>query len=369
MVTDMQPKRTSKARIKSSTVAIYLSVFTLLVAVIAVGYRAPEEAASSNVAPSSPLANTATNALEAPTINDVVATNIAASVAVAANLAVAPNVLERAVSTRVQNEYASSSDSTLSKPAIIQLSAASRNISTYTVVAGDTASTVAAKFGLTVDTIKWANNLVGDALTVGAVLDILPRNGIVYTVKSNDTIQSIATKYKADAAVITTYNDLEINGISAGLKIIVPNGVLPQNERPGYVQVATFITGYSAGFSTGRTWFISYGTPNNGRYAPGNCTAYAFDRRAAIGRPIGPMWGNAGSWATNARAAGYTVNKTPAVGAVIQDWGHVAIVEAILPNGDLELSEMNASVSGGGYNIVSGRILSASAIGQYYYIH
>ena len=79
--------------------------------------------------------------------------------------------------------------------------------------------------------------------------------------------------------------------------------------------------------------------------------------------------GNAGAWATNARAAGYTVSRTPAAGAVIQDSGHVAIVEAVLPNGDLQLTEMTARVSGGGFNIVSGRILPAGQVGQYYYIH
>ena len=88
-----------------------------------------------------------------------------------------------------------------------------------------------------------------------------------------------------------------------------------------------------------------------------------------MGRPVGAMWGNAGSWAVNARNAGYLVNRTPAAGAVIQDSGHVAIVEKVLPNGDLELSEMNARVPGGGFNIVSGRILPAGQVGQYYYIH
>jgi surface antigen len=349
------------------------------VAVIAIGYRAPEQGASAALA--APVANTATAPSDRPAVNDVVASDIAASVAAASNLAIAPNVAERAVSTRVQTQYASSDvTSSISKPTIVQLSAASRNITKYPVVAGDTVESVAIKFGISADTVKWANNLTTSNLAVGSTLDILPRDGIVYTVKDGDTVQALADKYKADGSLITTYNDLEISGLSAGLKIVIPGGQLPSNERPGYrAPVAarstsggtngTYITGYSAGFSNGSTWFIKRGTPNNGSYAPGNCTAYAFDRRAEIGRPIGQRWGNAGSWATNARNAGYTVNRTPAAGAVIQDSGHVAIVEAVLPNGDLQLSEMNARVSGGGYNIVSGRILPAGQVGQYYYIH
>lgn len=367
-------KRAPKGRVKSSTVAIYTSIFALLVAVIAVGYRAPQQDATA--ASTAPVANAASVGSDQPAVNDVVASDIAASVAAASNLAIAPNVAERAVSTRVQTEYASSDvSSSISKPTIVQLSSASRQITKYSVVAGDTVDSVAAKYGISADTVKWANNLTTNNLAAGSTLDILPRDGIAYTVKDGDTAQSLADKYKADASLITTYNDLEISGLTAGLKIIIPDAQLPSNERPGYAApraygaVGTYITGYSSGFSNGSTWFIKNGTPNLGRYAFGNCTAYAFDRRLELGRPVGAMWGNAGSWATNARNAGYLVDRNPAAGAVIQDSGHVAIVEVVLPNGDLQLSEMNAHVPGGGFNIVSGRILPASQVGQYYYIH
>jgi surface antigen len=371
----LQPaKQSPKGRVRSSTVAIYTSVFTLLVAVIAIGYRIPEQDATAVSA--APLANSATATNNRPAVNDVVANDIAASVAAASNLAIAPNVAERAVSTRVQNQYAASDvTSSISKPTIVQLSTASRNITQYAVVAGDTVDTVAVKFGISADTVKWANNLTNSSLAAGSTIDILPRDGIAYTVRDGDTVQSLADKYKANGSLITTYNDLEISGLTVGLKIVIPGAQLPKTERPGYVAPraattgGTYITGYSSGFSGGNTWFIRKGTPNQGSYAFGNCTAYVFDRRAEMGKPIGQRWGNAGSWATNARSAGFTVNRTPSAGAIIQDSGHVGVVEEVLPNGDLRLSEMNARVSGGGYNIVSGRILSAGQVGQYYYIH
>ena len=375
-----QTKRSAKGRVKSSTVAIYTSVFALLVAVIAVGYRAPEQ--ETTAASAAPMVSATNTTADKPAVNDVVANDIAASVAAASNLAIAPNVAERAVSTRVQTQYASSDvTSSISKPTIVQLSTASRQITKYAVVDGDTVESVATKFGLTPDTIKWANNLTNSSLAAGSTIDVLPRDGIVYTVKDGDTVQSLADKYKADGSSITTFNDLEISGLSAGLKIVIPGAELPSNERPGYVAPraaatysrgstgGTYITGYSSGFSSGSTYFIRKGTPNMGSYAYGNCTAYAFDRRAELGKPIGQRWGNAGSWATNARSAGFSVNRTPSAGAVIQDSGHVAIVEEVLANGDLRLSEMNARVSGGGFNIVSGRILPAGQVGQYYYIH
>lgn len=370
-------KRSQKGRIKSSTVAIYASIFVLLVAVIAVGYRAPEQALATTASVA-----TTTEKNDQPAVNDVLATDIAASVAEAADLAVAPNVAELAVSTRIQSEYAGSSSdsSTISKPSIVEVSAAGRDITTYAVQEGDTVASVAAKYGLSENTIKWANNLTSNSLAAGSNLEILPRDGIVYVVKDGDTIEKIASRYKADVSVVTTYNDLEINGIATGLKIIIPNGELPSTERPGYVAprvytaATNYTTGYSSGFSGGKTWFIKRGTPmlSGNTYARGNCTAYAFDRRAELGRPVGARWGNATSWARSAAIAGYRVSNTPSVGAVIQNsggYGHVAIVEAILPNGDLQLSEMNASVAGGGYNIVSGRILSAALVGQYAYIH
>ncbi|MFZ1249970.1 MAG: LysM peptidoglycan-binding domain-containing protein [Candidatus Microsaccharimonas sp.] len=360
----------SKGRIKSSTIAVYASVFVLLVVLIAIGYRAPQEV--SGVANTAPI--TSENAIhtENTAINEVVSSNIAASVATATNLAVAPSVTSLAISTQIESELPSSDDSSISKPQIIQVSSASRKITNYTVAAGDTTDSIAAKFGISKTTLKWANNLSSDNLTVGKSLDILPRDGIAYTVKSGDTAQGIADKYKSDASTIVTFNDLEISGVTPGLKIIVPNGQLPNTEQPGYTApISTLYAGYSSGNNSGRTWSIRIGTPmyagNN--YAVGNCTAYVFDRRVELGNPVRPSWGNAVSWAAAARSAGYVVNNTPSVGSVIQNGGgagHVAIVEKILDNGDLELSEMNY---GGGWNLVSGRILPAANISQYLYIH
>lgn len=360
--------RRKRTKLKLSTIAVYASAFVLLVAIVALGYRAPERGVG-------PVANV--NATQTPgvteqiSVDDVVAANVAVSLASAVDLSVTGSVKEYAAATQAQRLIESSNGLGVSGPTIVALSSASRGITTYTVVDGDTVPSVAAKFGLTADTIRWANNLTGDRLTAGSALNILPSNGITYTIREGDTAQSIAEKYKSDAALIITTNDLEISGVTPGLKIVVPNGILPNNERPGYVAPSTFITGYSAGAGSGRTWLIRYGTPNRGNYAWGNCTAYAFDRRADLGRPIGGNWGNAGSWANSARNAGYVVNRTPAAGAVIQDWGHVAIVEQVLPNGDLELSEMNYYAFGasGANNTVSGRILPAAYVGQYYYIH
>ena len=359
---------------------MYAGVFTLLIAVIAIGYRTPQEEIVMSSA--NPVVETAKGNAVSPAVNDVVATNIAASVAQTAALAVAPNVAERAVSTKVEAVYASTDSSSVAKPIIVSTANSVRDVTKYTVAEGDTADSVAVKFGISVDTVKWANNLKNSTLTPGSELDILPRDGVLYTAKDGDTVEKIAEKYKADASLIVSYNDLELNGLTSGLRLIIPGGVLPETERPGYVAPRAaapsyasggYVSGYSAGFG-GHTWHIRVGTPMyaGNTYAFGNCTAYAFDRRAELGRPVGARWGNAATWAYLARAAGYKVSNTPSVGAVIQNgggYGHVGVVERILPNGDIEISEMNAYVSGGGFNKVSGRIVSAASVGQYAYIH
>ncbi|MDB5160363.1 MAG: hypothetical protein JWO99_626 [Candidatus Saccharibacteria bacterium] len=354
----------AKGRIKSSTIAVYASVFVLLVVLIAIGYRAPQQV--SGVANAAPLATTPTSDTQTATVNDVVASNIAANVASATNLSVAPSVASLAISTQIQSELPSTNDSSISKPQIIQVSSATRKITSYTVVAGDTASSVAAKFGISATTVKWANNLTTENLVVGSSVDILPRDGIVYTVKTGDTVQSIADKYKADASLITSANDLEISGVTPGLKIIVPNGQLPNTEQPGYVAPVTY------SYSSGSSAYAGYRAGSVGnRYAYGNCTWYAYERRAAMGMPVGSFWGNGGSWAYSARAAGYAVNNIPAYGAVLVEAGspgHVAVVESVAADGTVVVSEMN-NAAYGGFNIINNRTISAGQAAVYQYIH
>ncbi len=72
------------------------------------------------------------------------------------------------------------------------------SIAKYTVKSGDTLSSIADEFGISQDTIRWANGIPSgrDTLTVGQVLDIPPMNGVLYTVKKGDTLDSIIKKTK-----------------------------------------------------------------------------------------------------------------------------------------------------------------------------
>ena len=92
----------------------------------------------------------------------------------------------------------------------------------YTVQNGDTVSSIAHQFGLTVNTILWANNLTTYGLIrPGDTLTILPYSGILYTVKTGDTVSKIATKYGIDVDKVLSCNDLAA-GLKVGQKIVVP---------------------------------------------------------------------------------------------------------------------------------------------------
>ncbi len=101
----------------------------------------------------------------------------------------------------------------------------SDQISLYVVHKGDTLSEIAIMFGVTKNTIIWANDLQGKPITVGQKLVILPISGVQHLVKKGDTLQSIAKQYKADLDEILQFNDLSKNSkLAVGDEIVIPDG-------------------------------------------------------------------------------------------------------------------------------------------------
>lgn len=99
-----------------------------------------------------------------------------------------------------------------------------REITEYTVQLGDTISSIANRFGLTVNTILWANNLsINSLIRPGNTLNIPPVSGLVYSVKSGDNLSKIATTYKIEVSEIIKQNDLKENeSLKIGQKLILP---------------------------------------------------------------------------------------------------------------------------------------------------
>jgi len=96
----------------------------------------------------------------------------------------------------------------------------------YTVKKGDTIASIANTFGISSETILWANNLnSGSVLKQGQTLIILPVSGVLYRVQSGDSVSQIAKTYKGDAARIVAFNELTSESdISIGDILVIPDG-------------------------------------------------------------------------------------------------------------------------------------------------
>jgi murein DD-endopeptidase MepM/ murein hydrolase activator NlpD len=106
----------------------------------------------------------------------------------------------------------------------------------YVVKDGDTISSVAAKFGIDTNTIRWENNLENiNTIKPGLVLKILPVSGVAHKVTRGETINSIAKRYSAEPQAIAdfpfnTFEDEETFGLLVGQVLIVPDGKKPQPQ-------------------------------------------------------------------------------------------------------------------------------------------
>jgi murein DD-endopeptidase MepM/ murein hydrolase activator NlpD len=104
----------------------------------------------------------------------------------------------------------------------------------YTVKEGDTVSSIAEKFGVSEDTIRWQNDLKSkNSIKEGQVLEILPVTGILHKVQKGDTVYSIARKYDSSAQAIVdfpynTFTNDETFELAIGQTVVVPDGVMPE---------------------------------------------------------------------------------------------------------------------------------------------
>lgn len=286
-------------------------------------------------------------------VDTIAAADIAANIAIATQSPIAILVSNQADSERAVSKINTGDEIAVAKPQIVSTggdSATSNDINFYTVVSGDTVSSVAAKFNVTSRSVKDSNNLYGDFVSVGTVLRIPPknRNGVVHKVTDGDTPESLASKYSANADKITAFNDAELSGLVVGAYIFIPDGInnvpTPSNNNASFAFFNPIYGGNS--------------------YAAGYCTWYVASR---IGVPSN--WGNANTWDSGARSSGWVVSNTPVAGAIFQTdygWaGHVGIVEEVSPdNTQIRFSDMNG-VAGFGRVGFSGWV-SAS---RYVYIY
>ncbi len=164
-----------------------------------------EEYAGDTSLALSPVSYRSNNALSAISrgVDDLGAEDPAAVSLIGGSIITAPSVSESYESTAARDE-----------------------IESYIVSDGESLSSIADKFGISLNTLLWGNSLsVNSVIQPGDTLAILPTSGVLHTVSSGDTISRISAKYDISQEEIIAYNKLsDANDLVVGEQIIVPGG-------------------------------------------------------------------------------------------------------------------------------------------------
>jgi transposase-like protein len=175
----------------------------------------------------------------------------------------------------------------------------------YIVETGDTIYDIAARFGLSPETIVWSNREgLMDApwlIQQGLELFVLPVDGVYYTVRPGDTIAGIAADYDVELnALYNEWNDLEEGeGPREGQLLVVPGGVGEEvSWEPPPLYPSPGPAGYSYGICSGTAftgpgangWFIlptgSYRVSGWYFHDPRNPGHIGLDYGCNLGDPI-----------------------------------------------------------------------------------
>ncbi len=208
-------------------------------------------------------------------------------------------------------------------------------IKKYIVKKGDTIWSIAEKFKISPQTIKWANSLESSLILPGQKLIILPVDGVLHIVKKGDTVSEIAKKYKVKPKEIIEFNNLSPDGkLFVNEVLIIPGGKIPTKK-------STLKENKKSKFNVSKEKFY---------YPWGYCTFWVeYKWKKNHHRTVPTSWGNAKNWLKRAKNQGYKVcfgrNCPPKVGAIISlkvsnPLGHVAYVEDVKGNVVI-FSEMN----------------------------
>ena len=111
----------------------------------------------------------------------------------------------------------------------------------YVVKNGDSLTSIAGGFGISVTDLKNANGLSSDKVRIGMKL-IIPDSQIPmrvvrvspnlndisnYVVKKGDTLSIIASKYRVSIKDLKSANNLKSNEVEIGMKLIIPDSQIP----------------------------------------------------------------------------------------------------------------------------------------------
>jgi len=123
-------------------------------------------------------------------------------------------------------------------------------INYYKVQDGDSLQSIADKFGVSKDTIKWSNidkfsnydRYTNEGISPGEDLKIPEITGVLYEVKEDDSLDSILQKTSGDRFTTVEVNQLANSSIAGRQTILVPDGRLPAPQPP--IPVYTYSVSY-----------------------------------------------------------------------------------------------------------------------------
>lgn len=123
----------------------------------------------------------------------------------------------------------------------------------YIVKRGDTVSSIAESYGISTESVEWANDLTSSStINPGDTLKIPPSDGVLVVVEDGDTIYSLAKKYEASDQAIADFNWIDYPfTLTVGDEIFIPNGKEPTPVVvPVYASKSTSTVGNQYSYSS-----------------------------------------------------------------------------------------------------------------------
>src|SRR3990172_513352 len=126
---------------------------------------------------------------------------------------------------------------------VVRVSPNLSDINNYVVKKGDTLSMIASKYRVSVRELKSVNDKGDDKVKVGMRI-IIPNSNLSknvesktpvisdnnkYVVKKGDSISSIASKYRVSVRELKSVNDMRGDKVKVGMRLIIPNSNLSKN--------------------------------------------------------------------------------------------------------------------------------------------
>jgi surface antigen len=178
----------------------------------------------------------------------------------------------------------------------------------------------------------------------------------VQSIKQKSTVQWVRDLSDEDAVVIAwnagpgyLSNPEYMPASEDGLPTETRNYLASMHQLAGTEDQCSAAAAGSTG-EDGKAPGTSNGDIGN-KYAEGQCTWYAYERRKEMGIGTPSYLGNGGNWWQTAPKYGLRVDHTPQVGAAISFlpgqagadgvYGHVGVVESVNPDGTIGISESN----------------------------